>query len=579
MTSTFLDNIAPSDLGLPTAYPQFRDVQRRIVEFGLYGMGGELGGERGAELGPKRWHGIGAAPGCGKTLASHTLGLMSGSKYAVLTATRTLEDQNVRDLGNCIVNVRGRSNYTCAELDPETGNRQTCEQGAERGCRSAGKPGECEYARAVRCAAECQTGVVTNYQYWMHARAHNQGALQRDVDPIRMLVCDEAHLLGNALSQFLGTWVGDQDLKRYAGPTYLEVLKTTGGREWGRVDQVWALMLELVLAGIQTRIAQIVEAYDGLAVIAQRQSKEYQRLKRLEGNVGRVCAHADDGNWLWRLTRAGVSFECVWPGRYAERYLWSGVERVVLLSATLRPKALQLLGLRPGDYWFTELPRVFPAALSPVYWVATGKMGMAAGEAGKEKSIERGDQIMDEWMVEREGVALCGIIHTPSYKLAEWLYAKSRHARNMILSEPGDANTAAEKFRKAEGEGRGVALIAPSFMTGWDFPAPRKGSWQWIPKLPFADKSDPVTSTRAEADEQIYDYDCMQGLVQACGRRVRKEDQRCVTMITDDAVRNFRNYARNSAPGWFKVLDAPGTVYRADKSVWAPVPKRVVGEG
>jgi Rad3-related DNA helicase len=99
-------------------------------------------------------------------------------------------------------------------------------------------------------------------------------------------------------------------------------------------------------------------------------------------------------------------------------------------------------------------------------------------------------------------------------------------------------------------------------MTGHDFVTPtdrgRWGSWQWIPKLPFADKSDPVVETRAEADEQIYSYDCGQTLVQACGRRQRSMDCRTVTLITDDAVKNFRHYSAIHMPKWFSVKDASG---------------------
>ena len=60
---------------------------------------------------------------------------------------------------------------------------------------------------------------------------------------------------------------------------------------------------------------------------------------------------------------------------------------------------------------------------------------------------------------------------------------------------------------------------------------------------------------RSESDDQIYNYDCMQQLVQACGRGTRHDKDKCVTVITDDAVKNFRWYAKDHATRWFKVLD------------------------
>lgn len=563
---TFLDNYTPADLGLPSSFQSFRQIQRDLADFAIYGPAGSASTDPNPALAARRWHGVGAAPGAGKSLAANAVGLSSGRKFAILTATKALQDQLVYKDKFDLVDVRGRANYTC-EVPDADGKEQSCEQGSEAGCKCAGRPGECPYATKVHKAIESAGGLDLNYQYWMHARAYNKGALEKQTDPIGLLICDEAHLCQNQLSQYLNCWIGDQDLRHHGGPAYIEVLKSTGGKEWGKLTPVWVEFLNSVFLSVSVRMTKIVEAYGGMAIAAARESAEYRKLSKLTRSLERVCDLGGDGNWLWQITRAGVSFSVIWPSRYAERFLWSGVDRVVVMSATLRPKALQLLGLRPNDYWFKEFPRVFPAANGPVWWVPTGKIGMKAGEDGKILSLNRGDEIMTEWMLphpDRELPALGGIIHTPSYKLAEWIYARSRFARYMCLADRKDPGAAAEKFRRMEADGLPCALIGPSYMTGHDFPTPqdrgRWGSWQWIPKLPFADKSDPVVETRAEADEQIYDYDCAQTLIQAIGRRQRSMECRTTCIITDDAVKNFRHYARQHMPGWAKIMDAPGGI-------------------
>ena len=165
------------------------------------------------------------------------------------------------------------------------------------------------------------------------------------------------------------------------------------------------------------------------------------------------------------------------------------------------------------------------------------------------------DEIIAEWG------HLKGIVHTPSYKLAEYYQAHSRYGRAMILNEGGGrekANDAAGKYR--QGTTRPCVLVSPSFSTGWDFPigTDEVCGWQWIPKLPFADLTDPVVQARRESDPEWYDYECMQKLVQACGRRSRTETDRATTFITDDAVKGFRYYSRAHAPRWFRVMDATG---------------------
>jgi Rad3-related DNA helicase len=223
------------------------------------------------------------------------------------------------------------------------------------------------------------------------------------------------------------------------------------------------------------------------------------------------------------------------------------------MSATLRPKAMQLLGVRPDEYWFREWPRVFPAVNSPVYWVPTGRMGRKAGEEGLAASVARIDEIIAEWG------HLKGIVHTPSYKLAEYYQAHSRYGRAMILNEGGGrekANDAAGKYRQCTT--RPCVLVSPSFSTGWDFPADAEGAWQVIPKLPFADMTDPVVKARMADDPEWYTYECMQQLVQACGRQTRSETDKAVTFITDDLVKSFRFYGRSFAPKWWSVRDSKG---------------------
>jgi Rad3-related DNA helicase len=264
----------------------------------------------------------------------------------------------------------------------------------------------------------------------------------------------------------------------------------------------------------------------------------------LAGNLDRIVTHADDGNWLWRLTNRGVSFDCVWPSRYAERYLWSGVEKVVLMSATLRPKAMQLLGIKPKDYWFKEWESPFPAENLRVVWVKTGRMGKES--ADWPAAVARANEIYGEWG------HLKGIVHTPSYRLAERLQADTNFGRNMILSKPGEAVKAAEEFRMSTTKN---ILVSPSFAEGWDFPA-AECEWIHIPKLPFPDKSDPIVQTRIETDREWYDYETMQKFEQGCYRGRRSETCRCTVIVTDDAVGNFRRYAHEFATRNLKVRDA-----------------------
>ena len=86
----------------------------------------------------------GAPAGCGKSLVAHTIGKLSGMKYVVLTATKALQDQQTDEFvdGSEVVDLRGKSNYTCVDWNPQRAGEINCEQCTEEwDCPRAGKQG------------------------------------------------------------------------------------------------------------------------------------------------------------------------------------------------------------------------------------------------------------------------------------------------------------------------------------------------------------------------------------------------------------------------------------------------------
>jgi Rad3-related DNA helicase len=544
----------PSDLGFPSKFDTFRSVQRELADFCLNGPD--------PDLEARRFIAASVPTGSGKSLGAQLIGKLytmarnqgmdkdERDKFVVLTATKALEDQVERD-GFDLIDIRGRKNYPCMEGEWD------CDEGADYDCKHADKP-NCTYNAQVRHAG-LSVSVLSNYQYWMSVRGRNLRALEGKFKRVGLLICDEAHKVFDELARFLGTWVSNADLHKWANDEIRALIQASGGAEWDRVSGVWIDALEMAYVRIVSKQADIESRYESEAA-AWRSNKEYRKLERLANSLERVVSHGRDGNWLWRHTKSGIAFDCIWPARYSERYLWSGVPNVVLISATLRPKLLHLLGVQQHCYWFREWGRVFLPQHSPVYWVPTGKMGHKAKEEERLQSVRRLDEIWEEWGIRGQ---MKGIVHTNSYARAEWTQTHSRYGKAMILSKSGgdEAGAAAARYRESQ---EPVMLVSPSFAEGWDFPEEDCG-WQVISKVPFADRSDPVVLARCESDREYYDCDAMQKLVQACGRKTRRENQRCLTMITDDAVAlqghsryGLRVRAKKYAPTWFKVMDSPG---------------------
>jgi Rad3-related DNA helicase len=548
-----LDTCSPQDLGLPAKFDSFRQIQREAGAFALYGPEG-----RGADPADRRRFVCMSLPtGSGKSLAAHTIGRMYGQKYVVLTATRALEDQMVSD-GFDLVNIRGRANYQCHDFDPlHPEKRWDCAKGEEEDCRMYGSP-NCAYGQVAWQAKQADC-VLTNYAYWMNVRSRGIGALESPKSgAVGLLIADEAHLILGSLASFLSVWVSWEDLHRYANEKSRAALRAGAGADWGRVNSLWLEALGDAWTSASAALDELTDEHVSAAA-ARRTSSTVRRLMKVIAALERVVSHGEDGNWIWRQTRNGVSFDCVWPGKYAERYLWSGVPNIVLMSATLRPKAVSMLGVAQHKQWFREWPRVFPAALGPVWWVPTGRMGWKETAEEKLKSVALFDRMCEEWLVKGGHK---GLLHTVSFDRLHWYLEHSKFASSIVYPKQDEPGAAMKAFEKHRDSIRPTVLAGPSYMAGWDLHGDLS-RWQLIPKIPFASKSDPIVESRMKSDSEYYDYDAMQSLVQACGRNVRSETDWGITVIGDDAVNQFMARARQHAPRWFKVqkwMGGEGTV-------------------
>lgn len=539
-SDSILSDLSPADLGLPAKFSSFRPIQTEIAEYILYGP---------EQDGGKRFAAIGAPTGSGKSLSNMLAGKVSGRKFVILTATKALQNQVLADFGACgLVDIRGKNNYDCAEVTVEGENGRSrpvsCEEGEEHGCGLAGTR-RCPYTAQVE-KAKLSNAVSTNYQYWLNARAQNRAALQAPMRPVELLLCDECHKSVDELARFLSVWLSAEDITHYGKVKGPDVPWLNA--ESGRVTEKWmALLLQASNVACAEMDSMLL---DWVTVQEARRHKEFRKVEQLCRNLDLLVSHGGDGNWIWQQTKRGVAFDCVWPRNYAERYLFSGVEKVALTGATTRPKLLSLLHIRRQDADFKEWPRVFPAKQGMVYYVPTVRMSHRMSREDLEKMVARVDEMMEIWHGHK------GIIHTASYQRAEDFQAKSKYGRYMLLNRRGEADEAAERFRRSVlSNGDMCALVSPSYTTGWDFPLleGERNSWQAIVKVPYHDQSNPLVKARAADDPEYEVYDIVQTLVQACGRRNRSEKDWCTSVIFDDHVKRFLGAARQYAPAHFRV--------------------------
>lgn len=538
--SALLADITPIDMGLPAKYREFRAGQLDAIEWGL--------------TSPKPYLAANAPTGTGKSVMGIGNALASGSRAVYLTATRGLEDQITADFSTVgLVDVRGKANYPCSVYTKLRTSR-SCDYGHEQGC-SLSRTTACPYQAAV-AAANSKNLVSTNYSYWLHARQNSTNALAVD-KPVEMLICDEAHSAFDELARFLQITLSHDELNDDA-ELKLARLKSLGSGLMNESSAAhWRSWAERKRQWIAREMLRLRSLYQTLAAAKQEEGEYYASLEESRRKTKAILAM--DENWVWEMTEEGVSFDVIWPGRYAN-LLWSGVPRILLLSATLRPYTLALLGIAKDKYDFREFKNDWPPNRGLVYYLPTVRLNYRSTPDDYRQIAAMIDRIIESRRDRK------GIIHTVSYDRMRLILSFSRYAHCMFYNHSSRESAAtADRFRRADPP---AVLISPSFATGWDF-AYDQCEYQIISKVPFPHSESRVMKERFK-DEKYRTYITMFEIIQMIGRGRRAHDDRCETFILDKSLPIVLAKGRKFAPKDFKVhriLEIP----RAPEKIHTPL--------
>lgn len=540
---------APVDCGLPEKFTGWRPGQQEAVLRALDS--------------PKRFVVLGMPTGFGKSLTYMACGTLA-DPMVVLTSTKGLQSQLIEDFTDAgLVDIRGMGNYPCKEINDNGGylfpvasdkRPVACDEGpCLAGWQCPQAAAGCLYFDAQRRAKSSHL-TVTNYAYWLAINSKPQSDKGPALGHRGCLVLDEAHAAIDELGDHLAIEIGHWEVEGVLGGQFPQNAALEEWRRWARtLSQEGTVYMEELAAEAR----------------AKADRKILSRLRELRDLTRRLDAIArGKGEWVMeeardRRGRRVVRFDPVWPGEYAESSLFLGVPKVILTSATIRPKTLELLGVPKEEYEFIEYPSAFDIRLRPFIWVPTVRVrfdmdpGHARLWAAKVDIIlrARGDRK--------------GVIHTVSYARRDYLLRYSEYRDRMVVHDTGQLSDAVARFRSMPNES-GAVLVSPSVGTGFDFPGDQC-RFQIIGKVPFPDSRSKVLQARQERDRHFFAYVAAQNLVQMAGRGMRSADDWCENFIIDDNWGWFVNKYKNFMPRWFMAA--------CSKSTMVPPPLQVENRG
>lgn len=529
----------PIHLGLPEKFGRWRRGQDRAVLAAIDSS--------------KRFIVQCAPTGFGKTACYVAQALLSGARTIILTSTKGLQTQLVRDFAECgLVDIRGQGNYRCKALAPDgefygEGIKagEMCDAGpCHIGAKCSQKLAGCHYFDALLNIYRSKL-VVSNYSYWIAQNRYSEGLGKFD-----LMVMDESHNAADELAAALEVNLNDFDVETILGD---HLPPHTDAGLW----KIWALDVaartQNKLDWIADEIVSSMRENEGHAD-RELQHEQYA-IKKLLNPIIEIAQM--EGDWVVERSPKAVKLAPVWPGPYAEKYLFLDIPKVVLVSATIQPKSLELLHIKKGSFEFFEYPSEFPVSRRPVINIPTIRVKHSWTETDIKTWVNRIDQIIDRRLDRK------GLVHCMSYERRNLILTYSRHRDIMMANDGRDTRSVVERFRQSAAP---RVLVSPSLTTGWDLPG-QDCEYAIIAKIPFPDTRSLITEARTKQDKDYGPYVAMQTIVQAAGRGMRSAEDRCEVLVIDSQFDWFFPKYKHFAPRWFR----EAVQYAA--TIPAPLPK------
>lgn len=476
----------------------------------------------------KRIVAICAPTGSGKSPAYIAAALLSKVPTCIVTNSRGLQDQLMADFGAIgLTDIRGRRNYDC-------GSRPgcTCEEGYASNCSFKGSIA-CPSSQAEMRAATSML-VVTNYAKWTAAKKYGQGMAH-----FQQVIFDEGHECVDAVASALQVELNHKEIEETLGmdfPVGGDTLDFQSWKNWVIPVRIKA-MAEMTMA--QSRIAGVPNPRISWC-------KHYTHMRNLAKRLA-VLSVARPSDWVVEETPKGFKFDPISVARYSESTLFLGIPKVIIISATLRPKTMYMLGQTADKFDFIEFDSTFDHSRCPIYWIPT--MRVDSRQSDLRPLWARHDQIASARQDRK------GIVQTVSFTRRDEVCAHSRFHDRMMINPQGEAPTEAiDEFRMSA---PGTILVSPSVASGYNFPM-SDCEWQFLCKIPFSPPSK-ILKAREEVDKEYRAYEAMQKMVQIFGRGMRSKVDQCENFIGDDHLEwflpKFRHLAPKSFHGFFKKVE------------------------
>jgi len=502
-----------------------------------------------------------APTGFGKSAIAITLARERPNAF-ILVSTKTLQKQYVTEELYKTIDVRGRSNFTCTQVETRTCDEGLCQGGFECEYRPRRandeiplpanaitivetprdilwkEPGStlCRYWDQ-KCRAMNHKYPILNYSYFLHETFHAGDFQKRN-----RLICDEAHNIEDSLMKFISFSMSDNDLKVVGCRIPKNDISIS---EWVESIKDWQENFELELKNVREVTEDSDEKKKDIEII--------NKIKRLSEKIDKCKFTIEElsenkENWIIdnvvENSIRKVTFKPIFVKKWANRF-FDKAELFLLQSATIidANAMAESLGLPEKECLFIKAPSDFEPEKRPIYYKPVGKMSREHIDKSLLSLIEEIKKLMKKYPKDK------GVIHTHTYKIQNFIL-NNIESNRLIANRPEELKKRDAIIRKFMGSVRPMILVTPSAFEGMDFKY-NTCRWQVLCKIPYPSMGDKQVKKRMGLDPHWYQWKTVLRLVQTYGRGMRAKDDWCDTYIFDSSFSYFQSRNRELFPGWF----------------------------
>lgn len=484
----------------------------------------------------KRFHVYQMFAGSGKTLLSMTLAGMMPGKVACLCSTKQLQDQMMKDFPEAGY-IKGRGNYQCVA---NGGDCVECLHSSDSPCEMRS---ECEYQIAKEEMKRKKIHVM-NYHYFLNLMNYDPKWVMDIGGGYDLVVCDEADVLEQILTEFIAVEIGKEYGKRIGVEVPYRV--SSKAKDVENIWRDWAEKAGRIVWGFYK--GEFAREMDKKGIVEGTKDwmRSEKKIKGVMQGLGFLKENVTK-EWLFEDKDGRYSFKPLWMNeRMFENVMGKFGKRFLFMSGSLPSKQAycRLIGLGEDDCFYAKTGSNVPVENRLIYIDYKGSMGGKKQGETLPSVVKRIEELLDIY----EGKK--GIVHTVSFKLMEVIYEQlgKDYQHRIVLHKPGmDKDALIKGFKSG---GRDKVLFSPSCTRGVDLPDDYC-RFVVMPKAPFGYLGDKLISSRfysGQWGQKWYSEMAAQDLIQGTARGLRHEGDWCDCWLLDEDFK--RVFVRGLVPDW-----------------------------